>query len=69
MVTKKSHSRRTPGILIDVARVVSVGRDRPTGGAVIRFRDDSGRLVAVRLRPQQFRTLANGVLGLAEAMD
>ena len=28
-----------------------------------------GRLVAVRLRLQQFRTLANGVLGLAEAEE
>ncbi len=26
------------------------------------------RIVAVRLRPRQFRTLANGVLGLAEAL-
>ncbi len=28
-----------------------------------------GRLVAVRLRPRQFRALANGVLGLAEALE
>ncbi len=33
------------------------------------LRDEKGRLVAVRPRPQQFRTLANGVLGLAEAME
>ncbi len=62
---------RTPrktGLLIDVARVTSVGRDRSTGQAILRFRDEQGRLVAVRLRPQQFRTLANGVLGLAEAL-
>ena len=69
MATKKIPSRRTQGLLIDVARVLSVGRDRPTGGAVLRFRDEKGRLVAVRLRPQQFRTLANRVLGLAEALD
>ena len=31
--------------------------------------DEKGRMVAVRLRPQQFRTLANGVLGLAEALE
>jgi hypothetical protein len=30
---------------------------------------DQGSLVAVRLRPGQFRTLANGVLGLAEARE
>ena len=60
---------RKQGSLIDVTRVVSVGRDRPTGGAVLRFRDHDGRLVAVRLRKQQFRTLAHGVLGLAEAME
>ncbi len=39
------------------ARVVSVGRDRSTGQAVLRFRDEKGRLVDARLRPQQFRTL------------
>jgi len=56
------------GVLIDVARVVSVGRNR-SGEAVLRFRDTKGRLVTVRLRRQQFRTLANGVLGLAEALE
>ena len=35
--------------------------------ALLRFRDDRDRIVAVRLRPRQFQTLANGVLGLAEA--
>ncbi len=52
-----------------MARVISVGRDRSTGQAILRFRDEKGRLVAVRLRPPQFRTLANGVLGLAEAAE
>ena len=65
---KKSHARRA-GVLIDVARVISVGRDRSTGQIVLRFRDERSRIVAVRLRPRQFRTLANGVLGLAEAVD
>ena len=68
MATEKKPSRRNSGLLIDVARVVSVGCDRPTGGAVLRFRDEKGRMVAVRLRSRQFRTLANGVLGLAEAL-
>ena len=69
MPTSKKPSPRTPGLLLDVARVLSVGRDRSTGQVVLRFRDERGRIVAVRLRPQQFRTLANGVLGLAEAQE
>ncbi len=68
MATRKAKSQRKPGLLIDVARVISVGRDRTTGQAVLRFRDERGRIVALRMRPQQFRTLANGVLGLAEAL-
>ncbi len=67
--TVATRTPRKRGLLIDVARVISVGRDRTTGQAVLRFRDEKGRLVAVRLRPQQFRTLANGVLGLAEAEE
>ena len=63
MNTVATRTPRKPGLLIDVARVISVGRDRSTGQAVLRFRDEKGRLVAVRLRPGQFRTLANGVLG------
>ena len=64
-----TRTARKPGLLIDVARVISVGRDRSTGQAVLRFRDEKNRLVAVRPRPQQFRTLSNGVLGLAEAAE
>ena len=51
MATRNPQSQRKSGILIDVARVVSVGRDRSTGQAVLRFRDEKGRLVAVWLRP------------------
>jgi hypothetical protein len=65
MPTQKK--RKPTGLLVDVARVVSVGQDRKTGDAVLRFRDTKGSLVAVRLRPGQFRTPANGMLGLAEA--
>jgi hypothetical protein len=36
---------------------------------VLRFLDERGRIVVVRLRPQQFRTRANGMLGLAEAVE
>ena len=67
MPTQKK--RKPTGRLIDVARVVSVGQDRRTGEAVLRFKDTNGGLVAVRLRPGQFRTLANGVLGLEEARE
>ena len=70
MATQKKRTRRKPaGRLIDVARVLSVGQDRRTGEAILRFKDTKGSLVAVRLRPGQFRTLANGVLGLAEARE
>ena len=54
---------------MNVARVISVGRDRTTGQAVLRFRDEQDRIVALRLRPQQLRNLAHGVLGLAEALE
>jgi len=43
----KRKSPAKSGILIDVARVVSVGRNRE-GGAVLRFRDTKGRLVLPR---------------------
>ncbi len=66
MIRKKSPTRKS-SVLIDVARLICIGRDRSTGQVVLRFRDEKGCLVAVRLRPQQFRTLANGVLGLAKA--
>jgi len=57
------------GETIDVARVVSTGQDRKTGDAIVRVQDESGRIVALRLRPRQFKTLAIGVLGLWEARN
>ena len=60
---------RKSGETIDVARVISTGQDRKTGHAVLRLRTEDGRMVALRLRPQQFRTLAKGVLGLAAARE
>ena len=67
MTTQKKRTRRKPaGHLIDVARILSIGQDRQTGEAVLKFKDTKGSLVAVRLRPGQFRTLANGMLGLAK---
>jgi hypothetical protein len=38
------------------------------GQAVLRSCDERGRIVAVRLRLQQFWKLANGVMGLAKAL-
>ncbi len=68
MPTQKKRTHRKPtGRLVDVARVVSVGQDRRTGEAILKFKDTKGKLVAVRLRPGQFKTLAHGVLGPAEA--
>ncbi len=50
-----------------MARIVSVGQDRKTGEAIIRLRNDDGKLVALCLPPRQFGTLARGALGLAKA--
>ena len=67
-IRKKKRTRRKPsGQLIDVARALSVGQDRATQEAILRLRDTEVRLIAIRLKPQQFGTLARGVLGLAEA--
>ena len=67
-IRKKKRTRRKPsGQLIDVARVVSIGQDRETREAILQLRDTDGRLIAMRLKPRQFGTLARGVLGLAEA--
>ncbi len=62
-------SRKRSGLLIDVARVISVGRDHTTGRVVFRFRDEQGRLVALRMRRRQFQTFANRADELAEAVD
>jgi hypothetical protein len=41
--------------------MVSVGPDRQVGGdAVVKLRAERGAMLAVRLRPGQVRTLANG---------
>ncbi len=62
VATRKAKLRRKPGALIDVARVISVGR------VVFRFRDEGGRLVALRMRRRQFQTFANRADELAEAL-
>lgn len=60
-------SPRDRGVTIDVARVLSAGQDRKTGDAIIRIQGSDGRTYALRLSPARFRTLANGVVGLAVA--
>ena len=50
VATRKAKPQRKPGLLIDVARVISVGRDRTSGQAVLRFRDERGRIVALRMQ-------------------
>ncbi len=69
MAAKKAKARRESGLLIDVARALSVGRDRAAGTVHLRFRNKQSRIVAVRMQPRQLRTLASGVLGLAEALE
>ena len=59
MATRKPKPQRKPGLLIDVARFISASQDRSTGQVVFRFRDEQGRLVALRMRRRQFGMLAN----------
>ncbi len=60
-------AQRPSALTLDIQRVISVGQDRKTGEAILRLKETGGRTVVLRLRPGQFRTLAIGVLGLAEA--
>ncbi len=62
--------RGPTGRTIEVERVVSVGRDREVeGGALVRLRDERGAMLALRLRPGQVRTLANGLAGVVAAQE
>ena len=61
--------RRPTGKTIEVDRIISVGRDRETGGGVIRLKDADGRMIALRLWKRQLRTLARGASGLVEALE
>ncbi len=47
----------------------TASQDRSTGRVVFRFRDEQGRLVALRMRRRQFQTFANRADDLAEALD
>ncbi len=64
-----SAKRRPASRTIQVDRIISVGRDRETGGAVIRPKDADGRTIALRLWKHQLRTLARGASGLVEALE
>ncbi len=61
--------RRPAGRTYEIARVVSVGRDRETNGAVVTLRDEDGRMIALRLWQRQARTLANGLAGFVASID
>ena len=61
--------RRPTGNTIDVDRIISVGRDRKTGRAIVRIRDAEGRVYALLLWKRQLRTLARGTSGLVEALE
>ena len=68
MAAKKA--KRPTGRTIEVERMVSVGPDRQVkGGAVVKLRDEKGAILALRLRPGQARTLANGLAGIVAAVD
>ena len=54
-----AEQRRPTGQTIQVDRIISVARDRETGGAVIRLKDEDGRTIALRLWRRQLRTLAH----------
>ena len=58
--------RRPTGRTYEIARVVSVGRDRETNGAVVTLRDEDGRIIALR---RQACTLAKGLAGFVEALE
>jgi hypothetical protein len=69
VATRKAKPQRKPGVLIDVARFISASQDRTTGRVDFRFRYERGRIVALRMRRQQFQTFANRADELAEALD
>jgi hypothetical protein len=69
VATRKKPPARRAGVLIDVARFVSASQDRSTGRVVFRFRDEQGRLVALRMRRQQLQTFSNNMDELAEALE
>ncbi len=61
----EQHTGRT----IDVGHIISVGRDRKSGRAIVGVRDADGRVYALLLWKRQLRMLARGTSGLVEALD
>ena len=61
--------RRPTGKTYSIDRIISVGRDRETNGAVIRLKDSDGRTIALRLWKRQARTLAKGLAGFVASID
>ena len=60
---------RPTGRTYNVDRIISIGRNRETGGAVIRLKDEDGRTIALRLWKRLLRTQARGTNGLVEALE
>ena len=50
------------------AATESANRDPSNRQVVFRFRDEQGRIVALRMRRRQFQTFANRADDLAEAL-
>ena len=64
-----TRTQRKSGLLVDVARFVSASQDPSTGQVVFRFRDEHGRIVALRMRRQQFQTFSINKDELADALE
>ena len=64
-----AEQRRPTGQTIQVDRIISVARDRETGGAVIRLKDSDGRTIALRLWNRQLRALVRGSVAWLKALD
>ena len=48
---------------------LSLTHDGVTGDAIVKLKDQEGRVVALRLRPRELETLARGVAGLRDASE
>ncbi len=57
----------TPLTRIEIRRLISVAQDRKTGDAIIRGKGPLGRDVVLHIHPSQLQTLADGLMGLADA--
>ncbi len=69
MAAPATDKRRPTGKTIQVDRIISVGRDRETGGGVIQLKNEDGRTIALRLWKRQVRTLARGLGEIVAAQE